>query len=271
MKNGAKTGSELGSRVRQLLIVIICWAVGLAANAEQITVAVASNFTAAMNEIVTEFEQQSGHQVQVAYGSSGRFYAQIKNGAPFQVFFSADQAKPLALVDEGLAVADSRFSYATGRLALWSGQTGLVIDRGEVLRHGQFNKLALANPRLAPYGAAAVEVLENLNLINATQAKWVQGENIAQTFQFVASGNAQLGFVALAQLRQNASKSEVAEASYWVVPTNLHNPIRQDAVLLTSAVDNSAALEFLQFVASEPARKIIRSYGYDVETDPADE
>lgn len=244
---------------RQVLILSVYCCALAPANAEEIIVAVASNFTAAMKEIVTEFEQQTEHQVEVAYGSSGRFYAQIKNGAPFQILFSADQAKPLALINDGLAVAESRFTYATGRLALWSSRPELVNARDTVLADGQFNKLALANPRLAPYGVAAVEVLQSLDLVAATQSKWVQGENIAQAFQFVATGNADVGFIALAQLARNASQST---ESFWLVPENLHRPIRQDAVLLHSGVNSDAALEFLRFMRGDPARTIIESYGY---------
>jgi len=245
--------------MRQLFVVPICWCVALAVQAEEITIAVASNFTAVMAEIVTGFEQKSEHRVQVASGSSGRLYAQIVNGAPFQLFFSADQAKPLALVDAGQAIIDSQFTYAIGRLALWSSQADLANSHREALQQGQFNKLALANPRLAPYGIAAVEVLESLDLAGVTQSKWVQGENIAQAFQFVATGNADLGFVALAQLKQNGADSS---EGYWLVPENLHTPIRQDAVLLNAGNSSIAAVEFMRFMHSEHAGIIIKAYGY---------
>lgn len=245
---------------RQLLLFIFFLASANAPTlAEELTVAVASNFTAAMKEIAAEFEKASGHRVKLAFGSSGKFYAQIKNGAPFQVFFSADTAKPTALERDGLAVPGSRFTYAEGSLALWSADPALVDDRTSVLKRGQFRKLALANPKLAPYGQAAVEVLRNLDLEETTRAKWVQGENIAQTYQFVATGNADLGFVALSQVVRGG---RVKEGSAWIVPGDLYSAIRQDAVLLQRGAESDGAAEFLQFVRGEKARAIIESYGY---------
>ncbi len=227
--------------------------------AEQVLVAAASNFTAAMNEIAVQFEQETGHTVTLAFGSSGKFFAQIQNGAPFHVFFSADQAKPKALEDAGLIVPESRFTYAKGGLVLWSLKADLIDAKASVLKQGNFNKLALANPRLAPYGAAAVEVLDQLGLHKATRAQWVQGENISQTFQFIASGNADLGFVALSQVMV---KGVINQGSYWIVPSQLYQPIRQDAVLLQKGKSNAAAKALLDFVKESKARSIIESYGY---------
>lgn len=241
------------------LICLLIWCFSQSALAEEIKVAVASNFTAAMNDIVAEFEQHSGHKVLLSFGSSGKFYAQIKNGAPFQAFFSADQAKPAALEEDGLVVAHSRFTYAVGALALWSSKPGLVDDKAGILKRGNFNKLALANPRLAPYGLAAVEVLESLQLKNAIEPKWVQGENIAQTWQFVSTGNADIGFVALSQIM---SEGKIVEGSAWVVPADLHSSIKQDAVLLRKGANSEAAVALLNFVRGEQARKIIEAYGY---------
>lgn len=250
-------------RKRNLLCFLIC-CFSQGAFAEQIKVAVASNFAAAMNDIVAEFEQHSGHKVLLSFGSSGKFYAQIKNGAPFHVFFSADQAKPAALEKAGLVVADSRFTYASGTLALWSRKIDLT-DRGStIMRGGKFNKLALANPRLAPYGQAAVEVLENLQLKEITQDKWVQGENIAQTWQFVSTGNADIGFVALSQIM---SEGKIVEGSAWIVPPPLHSPIDQDAVLLRKGENSEAARALLEFVRSDQSREIIEAYGYLTLTD----
>jgi len=239
-----------------LLALNLCISV---AHAEQITIAVASNFTAAMRDIVAEFEESSGHQVKVSFGSSGKFYAQIKNGAPFQAFFSADQAKPETLEKDGLVVPGSRFTYAIGALALWSTKPGFVDDDANRLKTGNFNKLALANPKLAPYGVAAVEVLERLNLKESTVQKWVRGESIAQTYQFVSTGNTDMGFVALSQIMD---KNRLKEGSTWVVPGELYNPIRQDAVLLMRGESSEAAQALLHFVRGDRAKAIIESYGY---------
>ncbi|WDE08874.1 molybdate ABC transporter substrate-binding protein [Thalassomonas viridans] len=226
---------------------------------EVIHVAAASNFTAPMKELVSQFEQSTGHKVRLSFGSSGKFFAQIRHGAPFQVFFSADQAKPKALEQAGYTVMHSRFTYAVGALALWSAKPGFIDPNTNPLKQGKFNKLALANPRLAPYGAAAVEVLENLALVAATRGKWVQGENIAQTYQFTGSGNADIGFVSLSQILQNG---KVKLGSAWIVPENLYSPIRQDAVLLKKGKNSEAAQALLRFVKSDRAREIIGLYGY---------
>ena len=232
------------------------------ANADEIHAAVAANFTSAMKKVVSQFEADTPHTVKVSYGSSGKIFAQIKNGAPFQVFLSADQVKPEALEKDGYTVPDSRFTYAIGALALWSATPGLVDEHYTALKTGAFNKLAMANPKVAPYGAAAIDVLSALNLTESTKAKWVQGENIAQTYQFVATGNADLGFVALSQI---ADKGHVAEGSTLIIPGNLYRPIRQDAVLLKRAEGHSAAKALMNYLRSEEARAIIHSYGYKTE------
>lgn len=228
--------------------------------AETITIAVASNFTATMNELISRFEEDTGHEVQVSYGSSGRFYAQITNGAPFDAFFSADQEKP-ALLEES-ELASGSFTYAIGALALWSKSPDLQLDQGEFLRDGSFNKLSMANPRLAPYGQAAIEVLSALGLEINTREHWVQGENITQAFQFVDSENADLGFVALSQILQNG---ELRAGSFWLIPPALYAPIRQDAVLLKRAEAKQAAIDFLNYVQSPSALSLIESYGYHIE------
>lgn len=222
--------------------------------AEKIIVAVASNFVQPMEALVAVYEQANDHQVNIVSGSSGKLFAQIQHGAPFQLFFSADQSKPAALVEAGLAIADSRFTYACGMLVLWSTQRGLV-ENAEVLREGRFNKLAIANPRVAPYGEAAVEVLNKLGLWESVQNKLVQGESIAQTFQFVSTGNAELGLVAAAQVKG-------AGGSAWPVPPELYDPVRQDVVLLEAGASSPVAREFLQFVSSEQALSIIQDHGY---------
>ncbi|WP_051235751.1 molybdate ABC transporter substrate-binding protein [Marinimicrobium agarilyticum] len=241
-----------------LVSVLALWRPALCL-AEDIHVAVASNFTAPMNDIAAAFERESTHRVVLSSGSSGKFYAQIRNGAPFQVFLSADQAKPQALAQEGWTVDDTRFTYALGALALWSRDPKRIDPQGQVLREGNFNKLALANPRLAPYGVASVEVLEALALVEATRSRWVQGENIAQTYQFVHTGNADIGFVALSQvMRDGALKG----GSAWRVPPHHHNPIRQDAVLLKRGADSEGATALWRFLQSDTAQRIIESYGY---------
>ena len=236
-------------------VAVLC--VAFTTQAAEVSVAVAANFTAAMQKIAPLFEQETGHKLSVAYGSTGRFYAQIKNGAPFQVLLAADDETPAKLEKEGLGVASSRMTYAVGRLVLWSKQPGLVDKQGEVLKTTKFEKLALADPKLAPYGLAAMETLTQLGLLDQLKPKLVQGENIAQAYQFVNTQNAQLGFVALSQINPQ-------EGSAWVVPSYLHSPIRQDAIVLAKGKDAPAATALLQFLRSEKARAIIRSLGYEI-------
>ena len=235
-----------------------------AAQAGEVTVAVAANFTAPMQQIAKAFEQDTGHKAQLAFGATGKFYAQIKNGAPFAVLLAADDETPLRLEKEGLAVAGTRFTYATGRLALWSKQANLVDDKGEVLRSHNFEKLgihkiAMADPKLAPYGAAAMEVINKLGVQAKVIPQLVQGDSIGQTYQFVSSQNAQLGFVALSQISFNG---HITQGSAWVVPQSMHTPLKQDAVLLQAGKDNAAARALLKYLQSDVAKTIIRTYGY---------
>ncbi len=227
--------------------------------AEEVLVAVASNFTAPMQALSETFQRQTGHDVQLAFGSSGRFFAQISNGAPYQLFFSADQAKPQALVAQGLAEAESRFTYAVGGLVLWSADADRIGSGVETLAAAEFERLAIANPRLAPYGLAAIQVLQALELEESLQGKLVQGENIAQAYQFIASANANLGFVARSQVMSNGV---LGSGSAWSVPSALHEPIRQDAVLLRNGLNSTAARELLRFVASEAGQAIVAGFGY---------
>ncbi len=226
-------------------------------SAETITIAVASNFTAPMNRIVQQFEKSTGHKVRLAFGSSGKIYAQIINGAPFDAFFSADQAKIIGLEKAGYTVPGSRFTYARGALALWSSKA--VAPSIKQLREGRFNKLAIANSRFAPYGVAAEQVLSNLGLISLTKNKWVRGENIAQTFQFVTTGNADLGMVALSQIMR---EGKIITGAAWIVPDQLYEPIRQEAALLLKGKDSQASIALLQFMHSKEVREIMFSYGY---------
>ncbi len=239
-------------------IVLAAWAIGVAGAAE-VDVAVAANFTAPMNAIAAEFEKHTGHKARLAFGATGRFYAQIKNGAPFGVLLSADDETPARLVQEGFAEPSSRFTYAIGSLVLWSARPGFVDAKGAVLRSGTFNKLAIANPKTAPYGRAAIETLTKLGALAAVEPKFVQGENIAQAFQFASTGNAELGFVALSQVMKDG---RIVEGSGWIVPADLHEPIRQDAVVLTSAKGNPAAVALLEYLKSDKAKQVIRSFGY---------
>jgi molybdate transport system substrate-binding protein len=224
--------------------------------AEDITVAAASNFTQVLRELALEFEKQSGHRVILAPGSSGRLYAQVVNGAPYDLFFSADAEKPAQLVANGLADADSLVTYALGSLVLWSTDPAMPVINGEALRDAGNNRVALANPRLAPYGAAAAQVLEQLAVPGITR---VTGENITQAYQFVETGNVSLGFVALSQVMD---EGRIRRGAGWVVPQEMYEPIRQDVVLLSRLKPNYAAREFLDFVMSIQGKNIISKYGY---------
>jgi molybdate transport system substrate-binding protein len=251
---------NIETMVRTTLLVALATlaaACGAAAPGGEIRVAVATNFAATMAALAERFEERTDHTVLVSAGSTGSHYAQIRNGAPFDVFFSADAERPTLLEREGVAIAGSRFSYAVGRLVLWSPREGFVDDDGRVLEQGQFRFLAIANPELAPYGAAAREVLSARGLWASLQPKLVRGQDIGQTYSFVETGNAELGFVAYSQLKRPGV--EIA-GSYWIVPATLHQPIAQEVVLLR---DRPAAREFLDFVKTAEARELIRSYGYE--------
>jgi molybdate transport system substrate-binding protein len=230
--------------------------------ADEVFVAVAANFTAPMKKITAEFEKTSGHKVTLSFGSTGKFYAQVKAGAPFEVLLAADDETPGKMEQEGLAVKDSHFTYAIGKLALWSAKEAIVDDQGEILKRGNFDHIAVANPKLAPYGAAGMQTLQALGVYDAIASKIVQGENIAQTYQFVATGNALLGFVALSQVIGEDGK--VKSGSAWIVPQKYYTPIRQDAVLLERGKDKIAAVALLKFLKTPYAAKIIQSYGYEL-------
>ena len=228
------------------------------AHAGEVSVAAAANLAGPIQKIAAAFTEETGHQAVIALGSTGKFYAQIRNGAPFQVLLAADEETPLRLENDGLGVAGSRLTYATGRLVLWSATPGRVDSEGAVLRQGTFRHLAIADPKLAPYGAAAQQVLAALGLAATLQPRIVQGENIAQAHQFVASGNAELGFVARSQVTLDGV---LTSGSAWLVPAQLHRPLRQDAVLLLKGKDQPAALAWLNFLRSDKARAILRSHG----------
>ena len=247
--------------IRTLVTLAAVMVAAWSAHAETVHVAVAANFTEPAKALAAILEKTTGHEARLSFGASGAFYAQIKNGAPFDVFLSADDERPARLEKEGDTVPGSRFTYATGQLVLWSAKPGLVDDKGEVLQGGQFNKLAIANPKLAPYGAAAVQTMEKLGLTAALQPKLVTGESIGQTYNFIATGNAELGFVALAQVLDGG---KLKSGSMWVVPAELHAPIVQDAVILKRAADNPAAKAWMALLRTSATKDLIRSYGYAV-------
>jgi molybdate transport system substrate-binding protein len=230
----------------------------LPAHADEVSVAVAANFTAPMKLIATEFEKDSGHKVVASFGSTGKFYAQIKNGAPFEILLAADDETPAKLVKENVGQAGSQFTYAIGKLVLWSAKPGFVDGAGAVLKKGDFAHLSLADPKLAPYGAAAVETLKALGAYEAVAPKLVTAENITQAYQFISSGNAELGFVALSQVLKDGK----IEGSSWLVPANLYTPIRQDAVVLEPGKGKAAVDALMKYLKGDKARAIIKSFGY---------
>jgi molybdate transport system substrate-binding protein len=255
--------------IHVLLILLLCFranalvaarpestAQGSADSCSTVTVAVASNFVPTLKAMLPGFEAQTCHRLRLVSGSSGRLYAQIHQGAPFDVFLSADEAKPARLVEEGHAVAASRFTYASGRLGLWAVKAEL--DPRALLLSGDVKRLAMANPKLAPYGLAAQQTLEAL-AVNADQpmTQRLLGENIAQTYQFVASGNAELGFIALSQYRLRP------QGTFWLVPLSLHLPIKQDAVLLSRAAGHAGSMAFLDYLKSSRTQSLIRKAGYE--------
>ena len=247
--------------LKRLISSVASCCLALAAQAAEVSVAVAANFTAPMKVIAQNFEKDTGHKARLAFGATGQFYAQIKNGAPFAILLAADEATPAKLEKEGLGLAGTRFTYATGKLVLWSKKANLVDNRGDILRTGGFNKIAIANPKLAPYGAAAMEIVEKMGLTAAITPKIVQGANIGQTFQFVSSENATLGFVALSQVFEGG---RIKDGSGWIVPLNMYKPIKQDAIMLNSGMDNPAAQALMQYLRSEKAKVVIHSFGYQL-------
>lgn len=246
---------------RPLIFALLALSTSAASWADEVRIAVAANFAAPIKAMAAGFEKDTGHKLVIATGSTGAFYAQIRNGAPFEAFLSADDETPAKLEKEGLAVSGSRFTYATGKLVLWSAKPGFVDAQGEVLKNGHFNRLAIANPKTAPYGAAGLETLKKLGLYDSLRGKIVQGENITQAQQFVATGNAELGFVALSQVWRDG---KVTSGSAWLVPAAYYTPIKQDAALLTPGKDKPAAQALLQYLKSNKAKSVIKSFGYEI-------
>jgi molybdate transport system substrate-binding protein len=231
------------------------------AQADEVQVAVAANFTAPIQEIAADFEKDTGHKLVTSFGATGQFYTQIKNGAPFEVFLSADDTTPQKLEAEGDTVKGSRFTYAIGTLALWSAKEGYVDAKGKVLADNQYRHLSIANPKAAPYGLAATQVLAQQGLTEQVKDKIVEGQNITQAFQFVSTGNAELGFVALSQIYKDG---KVTSGSAWIVPAELHDPIKQDAVILNKGKDNPAAKALVDYLKGPKAAAVIKSYGYQL-------
>lgn len=246
-------------RIPRALIGAVLATVSLVALGDEVAVAVAANFAGPLAKIGEGFTAASGHTLKVSAGSTGKFYSQIQAGAPFDVLVAADDETPKKLVGENLAVPGSNFTYAIGQLVLWSAQPGYVNGQGAVLAGGRFAHLAIANPKLAPYGRAGTEVLKARGLTDAVAPRLVTAESIAQAYQFIATGNAELGFVALSQV---AVPGKPVTGSYWLVPPSLYGQIRQDAVLLRTGEKNPAAAALLAYLKSAPAKAVIRSYGY---------
>jgi molybdate transport system substrate-binding protein len=246
-------------RTRTLLVGAALGLAVLAAQAGEVAVAVAANFAGPLAKIGEGFSAVTGHTLKVSAGATGKFYAQIVAGAPFEVLIAADDETPNKLIAEGHAVSGTNFSYAIGKLVLWSAQPGLVDDQGAVLAAGKFAHLAIANPKIAPYGAAGLEVLKARGLGDAVSPKLVTAESIAQAYQFIATGNAELGFVALSQV---AVPGKPATGSMWLVPQSLYGEIRQDAVLLKAGEKNPAAAALLAYLKTAPAKSVIQAFGY---------
>ena len=247
--------------LRRLLTLTAALALSAAAQAEVVQIAVAANFTAPARALAEIFARTTGHEAKLSFGATGAFYTQIKNGAPFDILLAADDERPIRLEKEGDTVPGSRFTYAVGQLVLLSAKPGFVDGEGAVLKGGNFNKIAIANPKLAPYGAAAVETMDKLGLAAALTPKLVTGESIGQTYNFIATGNAELGFVALAQVLDGG---KLKSGSMWVVPAKYHAPIIQDAVILKRAAANPAAKAWMALMRSPNTQDFIRSYGYEV-------
>ena len=247
--------------ISRTVITLALLLFGQASWSATVLVAVAANFSKPMTEIVSQFEKATGHSAKLSFGSSGKFVSQLENGGPFEVLLSADEKGPEKLEQAGLTVPNSRFVYALGKLVLWSATPNFVDDKGKILMTSNFKHLALADPKVAPYGAAAIDVLKKMKLFEKLQPMFVQGENIAQTYQFISTANAELGFLALSQVIKNG---KIVGGSSWIIPDNLHAPIRQGAVLMKIGAENPAARALIDYLKSIPALAIIKKYGYDL-------
>lgn len=247
-------------RLPKILVGLLLMAAAAVASSENVSVAVAANFKEPLEEISAKFHQSTGHTVSISAESSGKIVSQIQNGASYDIFLSADQAKPIKLEQEGGIVPGSRFTYAVGKLALWSATPGYVDRNGKVLKTGSYSHIAIADPKLAPYGLAATQTLQKMGLTAAVNDRLVVGKNIGTTFGYVQTGNAELGFVAMSQIYKNGKLTH--GGSYWLVPQSYYKPIRQDAVLLPGGKGNPAAVALMKYLKSPAARKVMKSYGY---------
>ncbi|MDE2442449.1 MAG: molybdate ABC transporter substrate-binding protein [Betaproteobacteria bacterium] len=244
-----------------LIALILTLLAGTTTFADEVQIAVAANFTGPMQVISALFERDTGHKASLAFGATGKFYAQIANGAPFDVLLSADAETPARLVKEGLAVAGTPFTYALGKLVLWSADPKLIDSKGEILKKGGFKHIAVANPKTAPYGAAAMQAMGNMGIADTLKPLFVQGENIAQTHQFIFTGAAELGFVSYSQVIKNG---QFSSGSGWLVPSKWYDPIRQDAVILSKGKEKPAAAALLNYLKGDKAQAVIKSFGYDL-------
>ena len=244
--------------LKKILLILILISTGNV-HAKEVKVAVASNFYKPMLQLAKQFSDTTGNKVVVSAGATGALYAQIKNGAPFDLFLAADQKRPIALENENKAVLGSRFTYAQGQLAFWSKQPGYTNEQSFLDAISHVEHIAIANPKNAPYGAASIDVMNKLGVYKQTQSKIVEGHNIGQTFQYISSETVDCGFVALSQVYLNG---KISEGSAWLVPSTLHRELKQDAILLQQGEKNPVAQSFLTFLQSEPAKRTIRSFGY---------
>lgn len=247
-------------KLPKILVGLMLAAAAAVASAENVSVAVAANFKEPLEDISAQFQRATGHTVSISAEASGKIVAQIQNGASYDIFLSADQAKPIKLEQDGGIVPGSRFTYAIGKLALWSATPGYVDKNGNVLKTGSYNHIAIADPKLAPYGLAATQTLQKMGLTSAVNDKLVVGKNIGTTFGYIQTGNAELGFVAMSQIYKGGKLTH--GGSYWLVPQSYYKPIRQDAVLLPGGKDNPAAVALMKYLKSPAARKVMKSYGY---------
>ena len=245
--------------MKRIFFTVAALVMSSTARAGMIQVAVSANFTAPMQQIAANFEKETGNTVQLTFGATGKFYAQIKNGAPFEVLLAADDQVPERLAKEGFGVASSCFTYAIGKLVLWSATPNFVDSNGEVLKQGHFQHIAIANPTLAPYGAAAMDVIGKMGLLPTLQERIVLGDNVAQTQQFISTGNAELGFIALSQVLKDG---KINGGSMWLVPPTLYHPIRQDAIILSKGKGKPAVDALMTYLRSSKTTAIIKSYGY---------
>jgi len=247
---------------KRMLCILLLSLISPFSLAGQLSVAVAGNFYKALQMISAQYQEQTGDQILLSVGATGKLYAQISNGAPFEILLAADKASPGKLVEQGLAVQGSQFTYAKGKLLLWSGDPGLVDSAGEILKSPQIVHLAIANPKTAPYGAAAIDVLKNLGVYQQLKDKIVEGQSVGQSFQQISSGAVSLGIIALSQV---VVDNKIASGSGWIIPATLYQPIEQDAVLLNKGTTNPIAKDFLRYLQTAECKEIIRSFGYEVE------